>query len=859
MKPFAWVRPRLYRGRTPTRLGRALVVTTCLTLVFSGALLPGAGRAQLPVFLPDSLKDTPRPVPTAAVILAPIDNIPGPGIELNFQPLDVATTTPITIPDHVTDLGVGIVKDQAALIALGKALFWDMQVGSDGVQSCATCHFNAGADVRSKNQISPGVKDANFLNNPLDGGAGDTRFGNSTVPFTANDPLNPSGPLDPPDPIFSVPGLPQFAPNYQLVATDFPLNGWFNPTALVPRGPGIGPFEELALVDQDTNDVVSSMGVRRTQFVSTTPGKAVDAGTPLPDVFNTRKPGEMDTASRVRRVEPRNAPSVINAVFNFDNFWDGRASFIFNGANPFGFRDRESTLKLSTATGPVDVFVRVTNSSLASQAVGPPGSDFEMSWAGRTFPDIGKKLLTMQPLAKQLVHPKDSVLGPMSRARVVGSTLSGLKGLKDRTTGRPTTYTQMVQAAFQDQWWNDTTSVFTPIAGSAVVQKASASDPRTLVLSPGKAAVSKRALGAPLGAGQYTQMMWNFSLFWGLAVQAYEATLISDDTPYDRFQGATSLGIDPDPTALTDQEQLGLAIFDDPGIDGSPGNGAKCNNCHILPISSGHTVLDMKPDAQGVPQSTEGIIEDMVMGDGTVANYDHGMYNIAVRRTQEDLGRAGTAPFTNPLTGAPFPLSYVELTALNSSTACTDPSGVSIPCCVDDNRNPISCLPPDVARFVPDVPMQNRRVTEGAFKVPSIRNALYTGPYMHNGDSATLRQVVEFYIRGGNFPNTNANELTVDIEGINELRFPEFIPAAREGVEALVAFLANALTDPRVALEKAPFDHPQLFVPNGSPARNPAADTMLEIKAVGNAGRPNVRGKSNPIPTFLKLDPRFGG
>lgn len=29
------------------------------------------------------------------------------------------------------------VKDQPALIALGKALFWDMQAGSDGTTACA--------------------------------------------------------------------------------------------------------------------------------------------------------------------------------------------------------------------------------------------------------------------------------------------------------------------------------------------------------------------------------------------------------------------------------------------------------------------------------------------------------------------------------------------------------------------------------------------------------------------------------------------------------------------------------------------------------------------------------------------------
>jgi len=48
------------------------------------------------------------------------------------------------------------VKDSTALAVLGKALFWDMQVGSDGIQACASCHYNAGADSRFKNQVNPG-------------------------------------------------------------------------------------------------------------------------------------------------------------------------------------------------------------------------------------------------------------------------------------------------------------------------------------------------------------------------------------------------------------------------------------------------------------------------------------------------------------------------------------------------------------------------------------------------------------------------------------------------------------------------------------------------------------------------------
>ncbi len=56
------------------------------------------------------------------------------------------------------------VRDEAAAVVLGKALFWDMQIGGDGIQACATCHFRAGADPRKKNQISPGLLQVRFEN-----------------------------------------------------------------------------------------------------------------------------------------------------------------------------------------------------------------------------------------------------------------------------------------------------------------------------------------------------------------------------------------------------------------------------------------------------------------------------------------------------------------------------------------------------------------------------------------------------------------------------------------------------------------------------------------------------------------------
>ena len=67
----------------------------------------------------------------------------------------VAPLSSVPVPGR--DLVGDYIRNADVAAALGKALFWDMQVGSDGVQACATCHFTAGADPRTKNQISPGL------------------------------------------------------------------------------------------------------------------------------------------------------------------------------------------------------------------------------------------------------------------------------------------------------------------------------------------------------------------------------------------------------------------------------------------------------------------------------------------------------------------------------------------------------------------------------------------------------------------------------------------------------------------------------------------------------------------------------
>jgi cytochrome c peroxidase len=48
------------------------------------------------------------------------------------------------------------------------------------------------------------------------------------------------------------------------------------------------------------------------------------------------------------------------------------------------------------------------------------------------------------------------------------------------------------------------------------------------------------------------------------------------------------------------------------------------------------------------------------------------------------------------------------------------------------------------------------------YKTPSLRNVSLTAPYMHNGSLASLREVVEFYNRGG-IANENIDPLIMPL------------------------------------------------------------------------------------------------
>jgi cytochrome c peroxidase len=302
------------------------------------------------------------------------------------------------------------------------------------------------------------------------------------------------------------------------------------------------------------------------------------------------------------------------------------------------------------------------NSALASQAVGPVNNFREMACFGRPLLGVGDsfggKMLTRPPLQFQRVSPTDSVLGSIANPNGPGLLCNGTPC---------TSYRGMIEQAFG-----------TPIANVAEDV---------------------------------------FTVVWGEAIQAYETTLIPDQTPFDRFFSG-HIG------ALSPRQILGLATF--------VGRG-NCVVCHAGAMLSDATVSHFQ--ANGAINRDGG---------------DQGFHNIGIVNNTFDLGRGdfGPAGATFTVSGSPF----------------------------DDF----------------------------AFKTPTLRNVGLTGPYFHTGAKPTLEDVVDFYNNGGDVANP---QRSADIRPLHLTNLEK---------RALVDFMRNGLTDCRVLKQRAPFDHPELPVPNGT-------------------------------------------
>jgi len=661
-----------------------------------------------------------------------------------------------------------IVVNKTTAIQLGKALFWDTRVGSDGM-ACASCHFHAGVDGRFKNQLATGK-----LHN------------RSTTGLSFEETASGEN----------------GGPNYTLKRSDFPFHQLADPR------------DNDSAVLFTTDDVVSSAGSFMARFKRSGKGNN-GRDNCIPDSDDIFHLGTLNT----RQVQSRQAPSVINAGFNFRNFWDGRANNIFNGVSAYGLRDLDASIWVVQDDGTVSKqAIQLENASLASLAMEPVISSTEMSCKQRIFPEIARKLLSSRPLLSQEIHPEDSVLAVLRDS-------SG-KGLK-------TTYETLVKAAFASRYWSGTGEFGLPTYKNA----------------------------AP-----YSQMEANFSLFFGLALQLYQQTLISDQTPFDtpRLPGKTPQM----PEGLNKQQQRGLVIF----------LNAHCAICHAGPTLSAaaHPSLGSITPHADIISAADSLsslrlvnrttLNGSFTGQGTVnALLDRGFFNTSVTPTNNDLGIGGKDPYGNPLS---FSQQYFN--KLLNGTPMVDP--VVVNSCdldndftqdylkkelIDDPYIVGNCGTRGIYAKIPKVSVlqaelkklkQGRALLaiKGAFKAPSLRNVELTGPYMHNGSFLTLDQVVDFYFRGGSFNNNHHFATLVFPQGISNSEKAD-----------LVAFL-KSLTDERVRWERAPFDHPQLLVPHGHTESanllHPelADDLFLKVPAVGKNGRDAVLGPLKSFESSLK-------
>ncbi len=693
--------------------------------------------------------------------------------------------------------GAGIVKSRYWAVALGKALFWDQQAGSDGM-ACASCHFHAGADSRITNQLTPGFLDV------TKGPEGDAGFG-STYSETGEVPAGsmPSGALA--------------GPNYTLTAGDFPLHRLADET------------DRDSDVRTTTNDRVSSAGAFDAEFTRVgLLGFRERCGRPSGEVFHAG-------GYAARQVEPRHTPTVINAVFNHRNFWDGRANNLFNGVGVFGLRDvlgDPDKRLLILENGQLRLgYLAIPDASLASQAVGPPLSALEMSCDGRTFADVARKLLLTRPLRLQQVHRQDSVLGPLA-PRTGRGLVAGL------------TYATMITRAFEPRFW--AAKGWYRIEGGQL----------------------RPAL--PLRGG-YTQMEINFPMFWGIAIMLYEATLVSDRSEFDAllstgrlivndgaggFNCQAAAGAEVDPLLLRGCQTFFRVPFN------PAARGAGCVLCHggkdlftTAGFQAGETFAPLSFLGNALGRSQIG---------------DTGFFNIGLRPPPHDALAGGADPYGYSLSFARQYKAY----GLHG-TPVVDPA---LQAAIEAGTLPA----------IPFTPPPKVGV-DGAAKTPTLRNVALTPPYFSFGGFATLRQVLKFYNRGGNrraithqgdpdalgsdcsagddsgtgpdgdhpWPvkaadcNTNASGLLTPLGLLDcDANGVESCDPATDDLAALERFL-KSLTDRRVQCDQAPFDHPSLRVVDGHDPRDrnrdgKADDIAFELPAVGAGGYSPASGYCIP-------------
>jgi len=714
------------------------------------------------------------------------------------------------LPDLTGVISTATVDGKTGLqwaAVLGKALFWDQQAGSDGV-ACASCHFNAGADSRLVNQLSPGANDVTAATGG-DGLFGSTRSDTGQVA---------SG---------QMPSAVAAAPNYALKTTDFPFHRLADET------------DRNASLVTTTNDVVSSQGAFAAPFTSVNINNGVEiCGTASAELFHVG-------GRPARQVAKRQTSPTINAVFNRRTLWDGSANNIFNGVGSFGMRDivgdpNKRLIVLNSAAQPELGFLQLRNASLASQAVGPPVNSVEMSCQGRRMADLGRKLMAtnIRPLRRQTIDPTDTLL-----AGLIDPSGSGLAAAHN--------YAALVQRAFDPKYWSAT----------------------------GRFAINNGVLTTARGRAGYTQIENNWSMFWGIAILLYEATLVSNTSEFDGLVATGLLTVRDnrtgppfDCTANGTVDPLLLRgcelFFRDQAATPA---GAGCHNCHggRELFTSASTVSGQRPN----PLIRLGNVLNPAVANNL---FDAGFQNVGLRPVFTDLKLGGVDPYGNPLSYTRQYMNYLRGIQAGESEPDALLKYVHDLDLQTDIQNNSLFSQPGVS-----VTAAAKENVDGAAKAPSMRNVALTPPYTSNGSFATLRQVLKVYNRGSNRRDITAagdvdamgtactagdssgtgtaGNQTFDqlkqtaqtchtntADRLQPLLLSDCDAAgsgcdpATDDLAALTRFL-RSLSDPRVQCDSAPFDHPSLNLTRGhrdsdNNGDGKADDLVFNLPAVGASG-----------------------
>ena len=751
----------------------------------------------------------------------------------------------------VTRLG-DIVADREAAAALGKMWFWEMRAGSDGQTACASCHYQAGADpgLATRGAGALGADSVGVASRLLAGVPAADDDLEPAVEFTSEAALalmkrrypsladlldRAEAPLEERRArlaeLTKLDLADLFRATKDAVAerrkwrlSDLDDSARANKVLeraqrevhrafrTLQQG-GVNAAEEL--LEACAEDVIEGCELHEEEHaeyarrLGELVGRLREVEAQVAPIARTTARGffraEMQHLAAAeggadkRQSTGRNAGSVIDAV-SFDRlFHDGRAQSTFNGYDQFGDdAERDGIGKYRLCDGHLQrVLVRIPHAALASQAVVPLLSAREMSWYGRQFHHVARKLVDSRPLRLQQIARDDSLLAPWLDAD------GHVRG----------TYRDLIERAFRREWW----------AASARVR-------------PGPDGEHESTTGAPL---ELTQIEANFSLFWGIALQLYQERLVSDQSPFDVAERA-ALDPEADPVPRDPLVEQGLDVLRE-----------SCVECHTLPEFSNaarsHVLGPLHEFGFDGPLSTpapltdpfrdwyeawvhgrplpDEVVEWMPVERGPAGAlgigrgqkpYDNGFYNIGVTEAHSDpgIGVSSDVPGRVLNDQNAFGNGVPEFVVRSWVDAGSGNGSVAVP-----RERSLSFARRRFGNFA---------FVQGAFKTPGLRNLRLTGPWFHDGSGERLAETLDVYADPP-FEDNEHLHPSVPIEG----------GLSDSDREALLALFEH-LVDPRVESESAPFDHPSLAVPNtpdvSADGTTPASG-MAAIPAIGREGR----------------------